>query len=438
MCVCFVTLSLFVKQRHTLGRVVVFGKVARMGYFSDIVAPALSLSVTTIGAGVLAIPSTFEDGGILLVVITLTLVSALTVISIDYLVLCVDVLGLRSYEDISRELLGRSFEEAVRWILIIYNLGIAAGYVVVIGEIFTPMLPLLSQYVPFLSGSTSIMVFFWLFIMLPLSCVPQITKLSFVSALAITATFSIAGIIVYRYWFPLEEKDRERMAAAKWNTFLFSYKALLAVPVMMFSFDCQSLSFQLYTNLKTPTRRTMAYVATLSVSVTGFVYLVIGFFGYISNSPEITGNILTNYDPLKDPLVAFGESFYSVTVLIAYVLVLFPCRDAVLLFIFGYNSATHKLTTDAISPMTNFIVSVFISFVSVLLALKASSIVFIIALLGGLCSSTLCFTYPAAFRILLHVRGLARASRAELLIALFMLAFGVIGGVFGTSIVLSL
>lgn len=395
-----------------------------------VVGAALSLSVTTIGAGVLVIPSTFQDGGICFVVGMLVFVGAMTVLSIDYLIRCIDCLHLKSYEDISRELLGRWFEETVRWILILYNIGMAAGYIVVIGEIFTPILPLIQPYLPFLTDSSHVMIMAWAFVMLPLSCIPKITKMNYISFVAITATFLISTIIVYRYFVPYDGKHNR----GKVTYLSLNERTLLAMPVMMFSFDCQSLVFQIYNNLKTGTRANMMRVASLSISITGLVYLVVGLFGYLTHTPDITGNILTNYDPFKDHLFMFGEAVYSFTVMAAYVLVLFPCRDALFIFLYGHNTATHELAHAAITTRQNLVASVLLSTLSIFLAMQVTGIVVVIALLGGLCSSTICFSYPAAFRIMLHIRGLDRCKPMELVAAICMLVFGVLGGILGTFI----
>lgn len=341
---------------------------------------------------------------------------------------------MKSYEDISRELLGRYCEEAVRWILIIYTIGIASGYIVVMGEIFTPLLPIIQPYIPFLSNSTHVMLFAWAFVMLPLSCIPHITKMNYISIVAISATFLISAIIVYRFFAPVSGKRNH----PKVTYFSTGERALLALPVLMFSFDCQSLVFQIYTNLGKVTRGNMAKVAILSVGITSCVYATVGLFGYLTNAPHITGNILTNYDPLKDHLFAFGEAVYSLTVITAYVLVLFPSRDAVFILLFGFNTNTHELAHEAITTRQNLTVSVLLSLLSVVLALRARGIVFIIALLGGLCSSTLCFTYPASFRIMLHARGLDRCKPLEFAMAVFMLIFGVVGGIVGTWVAISI
>ncbi|KAH9601537.1 Amino acid transporter [Trypanosoma melophagium] len=394
------------------------------------VGAALSLSVTTIGAGILAIPSTLEDCGILLVAFLMVVVGVFTVISIDYLVICIETLQLRSYEEISGALLGRTFEEIARWMLIVYNVGVAAGYIVVIGEIFNPIMPIVSEYFTVLSSPTQAMVAIWMFVMLPLSCIPAVSSLRFVSVLAIAATFFISGVIVYRYFVPVDPDKASNNK--KINYFSLSNRTILALPILMFSFDCQTLVFQIFASIAEKTRKGMAKVATLSIFITGLIYGMVGLFGYLSHTTHVHGNILTNYDPIRDKVFAVGDVMYSITVITAYVLVLFPCRDAIFILLYGYSNATRDSFHAAISFKDNMIASILLSVLSVLLAFKAPGLVFIIALLGGLCSSTLCFIYPAAFRLRMHTLGICTASYQELFVAFAMLFLGFISAAMGT------
>ncbi|KAF8283428.1 putative amino acid permease-like protein [Trypanosoma cruzi] len=393
---------------------------------------ALSLSVATIGAGTLTLPLTFEDCGILPVIAFMVLVGAFTVISIDYLILCVDNVQLRSYEEISRQLLGRTFEEVARWMLILYNVGVAAGYIVVIRELLDPLVPIIRGHFPFLDSSMRIIVIVWAFLMLPLTCIPQITSLHFVSLMAIASTFVVSGLIAYRYFVPFHSTAAQEGHAVKY--FSLSRRMVLALPILMFSFDCQTLVFQIYAGIGEQTPKGMRKVSIISIGITGMVYWAVGLFGYLSNTPHVHGNILTNYNPIEDKLFAVGDAMYSFTVIIAYVLVLFPSRDAVFTLLYGYSSTTCDYFDAAISTKDNLIASFLLSTLSLLLALKAPGIVFIIALLGGLCSSTLCFIYPATFRIRLHALGIAPASSWELFIAFVMLGLGFIGGVMGSVV----
>lgn len=394
----------------------------------SLLGAALSMSVTTIGAGVLAIPATFESDGIALVALALSVVGVFTIISIDFLILCIIKLGAKSYEEISDELLGRFFKEVIRWMLIVYNIGTAVGYIVVVGEIFTPMLPVIQTYVPWLSSPAHVMIASWALVMLPLSCFPKLSHLHATSFVAIAATFFISGIIVYRYFVPLSPAPLPRTHEEDIKYFRFSYRSLLALPVVMFSFDCQSLVFQVYTGLNSPSRFSMAKVATTSVLVTSLIYGLVGFFGYASHTPYVHGNILTNYDPLRDHLFAAGETLYSLTVNIAYVLILIPCRDAIFQMVYGFS---HTHDSLEIPHHSNIAVSVLLSFVCLCLALMAPGFLFIVALMGAFCSSTLCFTYPALFRQRLHVLGIAPYVGYEQYAVTAMYFFGFIGFMLG-------
>ncbi|CAM43747.1 putative amino acid permease [Leishmania braziliensis MHOM/BR/75/M2904] len=398
-----------------------------MSYVS-LLGVALSISVATIGAGVLAIPATFESDGIALVALTLLAVAVFTVFSIDFLILCIDKLGANSYEEISDVLLGRVFKEVIRWMLIVYNIGTAVGYIVVIGEIFTPMLPVIRLYVPWLSSSSHIMIASWTLVMLPFSCFPKVSHLYVTSLLAIAATFFISGIIVYRYFVPLSFTQATRNSEEGIKYFRFSCRSLLTLPVVMFAFDCQSLVFQVYAGLNYPSRYSMAKVATASVLVTSLVYGVVGFFGYVTNTPHVRGNILTNYNPIRDHLFAIGETFYSITVNVAYVLILMPCRDAIFQMWYGF-SHTHEFLE--IPQYSNLLVSVLLSFLCLCLALLAPGFLYIVALMGAFCSSTLCFTYPALFRQRLHVLGLAPYTGYEHFAVWAMYFFGFVGFMMG-------
>lgn len=94
--------------------------------------------------------------------------------------------------------------------------------------------------------------------------------------------------------------------AKKVQLFALSSKTLLALPVMMFAFDCQGLVFQIYSNLNVMSRSTMIKVSSMSVLITSAAYAIVGFYGYIANTPHVRGNILTNYDPLRDHLFAIA------------------------------------------------------------------------------------------------------------------------------------
>ena len=436
---------------------------------------ALSLSVATIGAGVLTFPSAFASAGVIESLIVLAIVGIFTVISIRYLILCVDFLRLCSYEDISRELLGPTFEQVVRWMLIAINYGCAVGYIVVAGELMEPFQSSITTAVPFLENRVTSLIALWFVILLPLSLVRNIGTLNVSSFLAVVATNFIAVAVVIRYFYPEQpprthqdylpsvvnlttpvhvthERELARkhtsgsdvattlapaalaIATSQIHMFSWNWVALMSLPIMMFSFDCQAYVFQIYFSLKDRSIKAMDRVSFLSVAISTSVYSAVGIFGYLSHGDNVRGNIINNYDPKTDKLFGFAYVLYAVPVCMAFALVMFPTRDAVFNFLYGYSAGS---TDVAISDRQFYVTSILISITALVCAIFTPGIVTIVALLGGLCSSTLCFIYPALFRLRLHHLGILKANAEERYVVYAMLGLGVFGAIFGTGIGIS-
>ncbi|ORC90603.1 amino acid permease-like protein [Trypanosoma theileri] len=449
-----------------------------------VVGAALTLAVTTMGAGILTLPAAFYNAGVVPAMVMLIIVALLTIVSIDYMVLCIDKIGVNSYEQINRVLLGKINEELVRWMLIVYNIGSAIGYLVVLGDLFEPLQPFISHHIPWLTSRKDTLFVFWLVVILPFSCVPDISFLRFASFLAISATSLISFLVVFRYFVPLNEMRGESSSTIiihdtnnnnnnnnnSDNVLWFNgRRPLLALPIMMFSFDCQSLVFQIYSSLHEMHRRNMMRVSILSLIISGTIHAAVGLFGYLGHPTDVRDNVMSNFNPRTDSLFAFGYLMYAIPVNLAFVLILFPTRDAIFLMWYGYNAATEAntktamittatttTTTTTILPSSassssstmlygepnsriplrdHLIVSISLSVACIAAALVVPGVAAVVALLGGVCSSTLCFTYPALYRIRLHKSGVLRCCHwREYVMMWGMLAVGVVGGLLGTIV----
>jgi amino acid permease len=434
---------------------------------------ALSFAVATVGAGILALPSAFADAGVITSVVVMVVVAFYTVASIRYLAICIETLRLYSYESISRELLGPTFEVIARWMLIVYNFGVAVGYVVAMGELLEPFYPWIASTFPLLQSRESIMIAFWAVVMLPLSFVRHITALNKISLLAVIAIHYIAIAVIYRYFVPWEGTSGTTYTAAavlgnhsnvhapygrhvtraplhttsggivatvsgvsgvleihlaSWN-----FVAMLAMPIMLFSFDCQSLVFQIYHSLAEPSVPTMTWVATLSTTMCFCVYAAAGLFGYLSHGQYIRDNILNNYNPNKDPVFAVAYALYVIPVNLAFALVLFPVRDAI--FNYAFHTTGGDDEESHVSEFNYNLTSLCLSVLAIVLALVTPGLVSIFSLLGALCGSTLCFIYPASYRLRLHyLRVIKPRKWYSEAVMWSMIAVGVFGATFGTAV----
>ncbi|KAG5469065.1 hypothetical protein LSCM4_02461 [Leishmania orientalis] len=467
----------------------------------SVLGAALSLAVTTMGAGILTLPSAYADAGVIPATILLTGVSILTVFSIDYIILGVDKLGRNSYEELTRELLGKKAEEIVRWMLIIYNTGSAIGYLVVLGDLVAPMQPLVTSYLPLLTTPKRSLLSFWAVFILPLSCVPTLGSLHISSFLAISATSFICIMIIFRYFVPGPTEPSAMTSDAIANgaasvSWWWGRYPLLALPIIMFSFDCQSLVFQIYAGLDDMRRSVMIKVTIMSLIVTSIIHAAVGLFGYLSNPVDVRDNIISNYDPNVDRLFKIGYILYAAPMILAFVLMLFPIRDSIFILWYGFSSASvathvprskdftrlvhqeealelivsagkehehnhcngfaskhknygsakeelqhvieakkHHNEIERIPLRDHLIISITLSTLCVAMALLVPGIVSVVSLLGGLCCSTLCFIVPGLYRWQLHNKHIARCQTFwELALMVFMIGFGGVAAIFGTAV----
>jgi amino acid permease len=460
----------------------------------SVLGAALSLAVTTMGAGILTLPSSYADAGIIPATLVLAGVAVFTVFSVDFIILGVDKLGRNSYEELTRELLGKRMEEVVRWMLIIYNTGAAISYLVVVEDLVAPLQPLVTSYFPLLTTPKHTLLTVWAVLILPLSCVPTLGALHLSSFLAIAATSLICCMIIFRYFVPgptppsamTKEALANGTASASW---WWGTNPLLALPIIMFSFDCQSLVFQIYASLDDMRRSTMMKVSIVSLIVTGIIHAAVGFFGYLSNPVDVRDNIISNYDPNVDYLFRVGYILYAAPIILAFVLLLFPIRDSIFILWYGYSSAsvaTHvprskdftrlvdqeeKLEllshtegeagaalkhtygsveeelrhvveakkrhndVETIPARDHLIISITLSTLCVTVALIVPGIVTVVSLLGGLCSSTLCFLVPGLYRYQMHCKHIARCHNVlEWCVMTLMVVLGAVATVLGTAV----
>lgn len=213
----------------------------------------------------------------------------------------------------------------------------------------------------------------------------------------------------------------------------WDFVAVLSMPIMLFSFDCQSLVFQIYHSLADPSVPAMTRVATLSTSMCFFVYAAAGLFGYLSHGQYIRDNILNNYDPNKDMVFAVAYALYVIPVNLAFALVLFPVRDAIFNYVFHTTGGDDE--ESHVSDYHYNITSFGLATLALVLALMTPGLVSIFALLGALCGSTLCFIYPAAYRLRLHYMRVIKPRKSYSLAVMWsMAAVGVFGATMGTAV----
>ncbi|TYZ63089.1 hypothetical protein PybrP1_002619 [[Pythium] brassicae (nom. inval.)] len=150
--------------------------------------------------------------------------------------------------------------------------------------------------------------------------------------------------------------------------------------------------FSIYTELQRPCIRRMNKVVDRATAVSFMVYLVIGVVAYLAFGPALVepqykGNILLSF-PLSDTLIAVSRAAITFTVSVAFPLNIFPCRFTIDMMFFAYSQdslARHVVVTSSLVLL------------ALLLAIFCPSINVVFGIIGGTCSTVVCFCLPAAF-----------------------------------------
>ncbi|ESL11522.1 amino acid permease, partial [Trypanosoma rangeli SC58] len=156
--------------------------------YGGILSSAFNLASSTLGAGIVALPAAFQMSGIAMSVLYLLAVAAMVVYSFVLLTIVGERTGLRSYEKVTRQLLGRGADyvlAVLMWLLcfggdvsyVISMLGIIQGFVN--NSVSAP------AFLKTLPGNRLLTSIVWLFLMFPLCLPKEINSLRIVSTIAV-------------------------------------------------------------------------------------------------------------------------------------------------------------------------------------------------------------------------------------------------------------
>lgn len=467
-----------------------------------------NLCSATLGAGALSLPFAFSKSGWALGLVMLIAGAVATTYSIHLLMKARIATGCTSYEDLTVNIFGRPMGFFVEVNIMIFCFGTAVAYIIAVGDILEPALELtgldrtilgwlnvnnetknvpLSSSMPLdsLTPSSSLspsasslspnqvqtlrivsMVTFFGLIMFPLSLLEKINSLRFTSFFGVAAIFYLVFSTVYQSVAALHRGgwDATWGRTSAVNTDFFSI--VQAAPIIMFAFTCQVNVFSIYDELERASPHRMGKVTNHAIMTCLLVYLGMGVFGYLQFGDATLGNVLQNCFPTEDPMVIVSFAAITLTIVMAFPLVVFPCRYTVDIMCFQShdkskngpgNTDQNRLagsdglhrsivefqpdengilrevlssdsTEETIPPelrksssekdtssskCKHFVLTTVICAAALVLALEVSEIQVVFQLMGGTTSAFVCFILPAAFVIRLQREGRLRMSPLE-------------------------
>merc|ERR1712146_515211 len=175
------------------------------------------------------------------------------------------------------------------------------------------------------------------------------------------------------------------------------------------------------------TVRRVGRAAGMAMTFATIIYSSAGIAGMISFGGDTNSDILVNFDPTNHVYMIIAYLGVAFTITFSFPVMLFPMRDAVLQVL--------KIgTVYSATTLQRVAVAGTIAASSLLIGLFVQQIATVFALTGGICGSSLAFSFPGLFA--LRTGAVTRERSGMLLYVATWAVFvgGVVAGVFGTGV----
>eukprot|EP01079_Euglenida_sp_SAG-EU17-18_P004022 gene4022-100_t len=354
-----------------------------------ILSSVFNLTMTVIGAGIMALPFAFRNCGLALGFILMVVVYSLVTYSCRLLVLAGEIVPCGTFRNMASAALGVWGGRITDLGTVISTAGAMTGYLTIVGDVITPLLLCAPEPINSL-GDRRIIISLSLLVVMPLSLLPRINFLKYSSFLALGALLYLVVVVVVRATPQLNvfggcwawSNDEEECNATFVET---EVKLFMSLPIIIQSFSCQINIFPLVGELRKPTRhRSMAFIH-MALTLCLVVYVIVSSFGYLTFYTKVQGNILLNYE-LNDELVQIGRVAMGAAVLLSFPLQCHPNVNTVCSAVFG--------TQHSPAFWKRSIVAIMVVLVVYGIAMVVEDVSIILAFAGSTGSTTLAFILP--------------------------------------------
>lgn len=298
-----------------------------------------NLSTTIVGAGIMALPATLKQLGMIPGLIVIVLAAMLTESSIDMILRFSRAAKSTTYSGLVNDAFGGAGRTLLQVGIIVNNVGMLVVYMIIIGDVLSGTwsdgvyhLGVIQEWFGqhWWNTRSVLMLLTTLLVFSPLISFKRVDSLRFTSALSvglavvfvvITAGVTVIKLINGSIGMPRLQPEIVDQASF-WNLFT-------CVPILVTAYICHHNIHPIENELKDPAQ--MKSIVRTSITLCSSVYIATSFFGFLLFGDHTLDDILANFDgnlgiPYSSLLNDAVRVSYCIHLMLVFPIVFFSLR----------------------------------------------------------------------------------------------------------------